>query len=300
MQIDLLILMMLGELLLITTVTSILLIVRALIKRKRDRMAIRQLLGRIKKDDERRTTETRGVAQSVYNLEGEALEKAVSHISRGEKLFYQTFMNLYLVHDATALQNLNVEFESAVEPYRALEIPKGSGGAGGGAIEEKAEANFNAEIERLKIENKRLSGELGTTMDTMSRMLNEFSLMFAGGAGSDLDKDKLRQMFEKHEAIVNAEQAAIAELDEPTDLDEVAVEEPEAIDEEAAVDLDDALGDWESEDLDSTVDEQMADAVADGVTEVVLDEPLESADEMESISHLAEELFADGDEGAVE
>ncbi len=58
------------------------------------------------------------------------------------------------------------------------------------------------------MENKRLSGELGTTMDTMSRMLNEFSLMFAGGAGSDLDKDKLRHMFQKHEAIVNAEAAA--------------------------------------------------------------------------------------------
>ncbi len=125
MQIDALVLMMLGELLLLTSVTSVFLIVRALIKRKRDRMAVLRLLSRIKKDDERRTVETREVAQSVYNLDGGALEKAVTHISRGEKLFYQTFMNVYLGRDATVLQNLNVEFESAVEPIVCLRSPRG-------------------------------------------------------------------------------------------------------------------------------------------------------------------------------
>ncbi len=125
LQIDLLVLMLLGELLLITTVTSLFLIVRALIKRARDRTAILQLQARIKKDDERRTAETRGVAQDVYHLNGTAVDKAVAGIDRGEKYFYQTFMNIYMARDAVAFQNLNVELEAAVEPYRPSKFTEG-------------------------------------------------------------------------------------------------------------------------------------------------------------------------------
>ena len=47
-------------------------------------------------------------------------------------------------------------------------------------------------MQRLKEENERLSDELRVTMDTMGRMLNEYSSMFAGGSGDNYEKARVQ------------------------------------------------------------------------------------------------------------
>jgi hypothetical protein len=64
---------------------------------------------------------------------------------------------------------------AALAPYYELE--------GGGIVVAQEQADEDtSELENLRAENQRLSDELSVTMETMSRMLNEYSTMFTGGS----------------------------------------------------------------------------------------------------------------------
>jgi DNA-binding ferritin-like protein len=80
-----------------------------------------------------------------------------------------------------------------VAPYRTLEPPLETASAASAS----GDINESAEMLRLQEENKRLSEEVRITMETMGRMLNEYSAMFAGGGSEELDKEKIKSMFEE-------------------------------------------------------------------------------------------------------
>ncbi len=188
-EINSLLLLTLGELLLVSSMVAILLLVSIALKKRRDRKAAATLISRIKEDNERRQEETKALLMG-YGIEGAALEELLVRVNREEMRFYQTLINLYLKRDAGELEVLHLAFEGATEPYRNLGIS-----AAGQLEADVGSADTTREIERLKDENKRLSDELRITMDTMGRMLNEYSSMFAGGDGGDLDKEKIADMF---------------------------------------------------------------------------------------------------------
>ena len=122
-EINTLLLMSLGELLLVTTAIAVVLVVLYFIKKRRDRSAATTLVARVKEDQERRQQETRGVLEKRFGIGGDYLDELVTKVVREEKRFYQTLINLYLKRDAGALENLHVAFEGATEPYRTLELP---------------------------------------------------------------------------------------------------------------------------------------------------------------------------------
>jgi hypothetical protein len=183
-------LMILVELLVVTTLASAVLIVLKILRERRDRAVAVLLVQRIKEDGPRRSVETKKLMQQKFGFDEDAAAEIAQKTGREEKKFYQGVINFYLRRDAVGFENLNIDFEAAVDPYRTLQPPGSGGDASTGEV---VAVNESDEIRRLKIENKRLTDEVGVTMQTMSRMLDEYSSMFAGGSADEMDKDAIIQ-----------------------------------------------------------------------------------------------------------
>ncbi|PLY11886.1 MAG: hypothetical protein C0631_18700 [Sedimenticola sp.] len=237
-------LMILVELLLLTTVVSVLFFIKALRNKRKDRMAAQSLVESIKKDDPRRLLETQNILTSRFGLSADAAEAAAKKISREERLFYQTFMKIYLNRDTLTLPNLNVDFEAAVAPYRSLELESGSQPVGSG--DSVAQGDQSEELQRLHDENERLSEELGITMETMARMLNEYSAMFAVDSVQTTAEPEAAKQPEPvvDEAKAETDESAVDPLDSDQEilLDDVIPEETSPpvseLDETLVADLD--------------------------------------------------------------
>ncbi len=163
------------ELLVVTTIVSVLLVVLTLISKQRDKKIAVELIEKVKEDGIRRVEETKKIMLNNFGFDENMAEEVAVQVGREERKFYQNVINFYLRRDARAFENLNISFEGAVDPYRSLKPPGLGGGSGGSQSESQ-------EIERLNKENKRLSEEISITMQTMGRMLSEYSAMFAEGA----------------------------------------------------------------------------------------------------------------------
>lgn len=189
-EVSRLLLMILGELLLLSIACAAVISFLYLSKQRRERSAIKQLIGRIKQDSSRRTDETREILQDHFGLSGASLEETVGKIGREEKAYYQTLIDLFLRRDIEALQNLNVDYERSVDVYRTMDLPAAaeSEQPAQGADQPDGSAD---ELELLKAENKRLADELQLTMNTMGTMLSEYTQMFAGGVDISLDREHL-------------------------------------------------------------------------------------------------------------
>ncbi len=215
--------MIMIELLAVTTIVSILLATLILVNKQRDKKIAAELIQKVKEDDMRRVEETNKIMLHNFGFEEDAAEEIAVQVGREERRFYQNVINFYLRRDARAFDNLNISFEGAVEPYRSLK-PPGVGGASGGAV------NESEEIERLNVENKRLSEEISVTMETMGRMLSEYSTMFGEGKDSAQGKDQpAKQAAEQDAKAEDAKEQDQADV-EATDSEAVAEEvtsEPE-------------------------------------------------------------------------
>jgi hypothetical protein len=228
MQIDPLLFLVMTELLLVTAGVSIGLAAIWFTRRQRDKKAAVVLVQRIKEDRARRKQETKDILIKRFGFSEDQVGELATTIDREEKRFYQVLINTYLQRDVSVFENLYIEYESAVDPYRVLEPPLQAAGTG----ETTGEYDESPELMRLQTENKRLSEEVRITMETMGRMLNEYSAMFAGGGSEELDKDKIKSMFQEQAASleekINAERAALG-LSEA----ESAQESPEESSEES-------------------------------------------------------------------
>ncbi|WP_428605586.1 hypothetical protein [Sedimenticola sp.] len=215
-------LLVIGEVLLLSVVYTGVVNFLAFSKRQRERAAIKKLIGRIKEDSSRRESETRKIMQERYGLSDNNLEEVVHKIAREEKMFYQTLIDVFVKRDAEAIQNLCVDYEGSVEVYRSINIPKkGESGDEGEVSEEHTE-----ELILLKAENQRLTEELQLTMDTMGNMLSEYTLMFAGGADVSLDREKMREILTPEVSGEATPEAAEAEDDF---IQRPSSEEPEQV-----------------------------------------------------------------------
>ncbi len=164
--------------LLIVLALGILLISRAS-QRRRDRKAAMHLVGVIKKNEAQRLEQTKEVLSRRFGLGGEVLEKTTHAMIKAEKLLYQRIINTYVKRDVTSLREMNIDVEANTEPFRNLEDPAGSAPSANLGDITGNEQDGNADA--LRAENQTLKQELQITMETMSRMLGEYSSMFTDG-----------------------------------------------------------------------------------------------------------------------
>jgi len=175
-EISSLLLLGIGEILLVTMVISAVLIFVIINGKSKDKTSAKVLVSRIKEDADRRLSETQKVMEEQYGFADEELKEIVAKIVRDEKVFYQNVINMYLKRDQKAFENMNVDFEGAVETYRTLEVPDRSTGDDESA---EAQASLQTEIESLK-------AELKITMNTMGNMLAEYAAAFSGEASASM------------------------------------------------------------------------------------------------------------------
>jgi hypothetical protein len=165
---------------------------------RRDRAAVARLVATVRAQMPERRAGARDLLARTGML-GQVLEDATGRIAGAEARLYEICANAYLGRDAVAVARLNEAVEAAIAPYRALRVaaPAEADVVVTQAVDDVAEAGIDpAEYQRLKDENQRLSVELQVTLDTMSRMLSEYSAMFAGGADAAIDRHKPREMFQ--------------------------------------------------------------------------------------------------------
>ncbi len=249
-----------GEIFLIFFVLLLVAWLRAGAARRRDNAAVSKLIATIRKSKGEREKTIEGFLNTNMGLQGEALEKFKVKLMREEARLLQGFADIYRKRDAVAAGQFFMTAEPALDAYHDL--------TAAGQAEASAAGDVDAgELEALRKENARLSEELSVTMDTMSRMLNEYSTMFSS----------TEQLSE--EAAVEA--ATEADIDAPVDAREVPQLDESELD----------IGEGDEAGLETDVIEDDFQANLEDSTEAVP----ESGDELEAQADI-DELVALSDQ----
>ncbi|MBV2090687.1 MAG: hypothetical protein KUF72_07340 [Candidatus Thiodiazotropha sp. (ex Ctena orbiculata)] len=165
--------MIIAEVMLGLVVLSGLLLLFTLLRKQRIRKAAHHLAERVQADKEKRSERLKKLLEEQYQLQSPQLDQTLHGIVQTEMTLYQNMLNGFLKDDQVYLQQIDVDVENLVLAYQAL---AGNVSGTGGSDDVSSD-----EVEALKAENARLAEELKVTMDTMGRMLNEYSTMFADG-----------------------------------------------------------------------------------------------------------------------
>ena len=252
-EINALVFMAMSELLVILLVVVVGMVIVAMKRRKNDQKAAEMLIDRVKKNRTARREKIRCLLNGKYQYQDEQLDQAVRDFSKIESGFYKKLIDLYLARAYKTVAKLDQEVEAITEPYFSLALPVVDVN---GVSEEESEC----EATRLRTANERLKEELAVSMNTLGRMLSEYSdclceeptLPTKGAAGglSPLLMNELigNAQTESGEAASSTTDESIEVsrdelLEIPDDLDEMEVEtaaESSAPDEPAqpAIDLD--------------------------------------------------------------
>ncbi|MCU7847774.1 MAG: hypothetical protein KZQ89_07145 [Candidatus Thiodiazotropha sp. (ex Lucinoma kastoroae)] len=164
-------------------ILSGLLVLFTLLRKGRIRKAAHHLAERVKSDKPKRLERLKTLLLDRFQYKDAELDQALHNIMQSEMLLYQNVINGFLKDDQVHLQQIDVDVENLVLNYQGLTLPEGIGSSS--PANAASTGSGSEEIVILKAENERLSDELRVTMDTMGRMLNEYSSMFSGGEDSD-------------------------------------------------------------------------------------------------------------------
>ncbi len=281
----------LWELVLLLLVVDVVIVVRFVTRRRREKASIERLVTLVRQNVERRKKETHDLLEKKYGYCDEKLEQTTKKIIREEKRIYQTLANLFTTRDSLAIENLMITFEEAVEPYRSLELPKvAEGGEADGE-----ERNNGTEMEQLKRLNQELSDELKVTMNTISRMLHEYSTIFSETGKDKNNQDDVAQLIVNDPALENGAQER-AQNDTADEVAGVAVSTGATAQE---VDMP-AEGSADDESLDSAALVGMFQEDDDASTQASTDEEetaASSTDVNASVAVLVEESGAEQENG---
>jgi hypothetical protein len=143
--------------------------------RRRDHAAIQALIARVRQERPQREQAIGQFLGTGLGYQDANLSENTTRLARAELHLLQRFAMLYRDRDADLAGRFDGDLNAMLDAYHALAASTVAGSAADAATP----AVDDAELEALRLENKRLSEELRITMETMSRMLNEYSTMFA-------------------------------------------------------------------------------------------------------------------------
>lgn len=272
-----------GEVLVGLLVLSGILTAVVLLRKGRIRKAAHQLAGRVQGDKPLRTERLKKLLSDRYGYGGNELEQTLHNISQAEMQLYQNIINGFLKDDQVYLQQLDVDVENLVLAYQLLKMPDGAAAR----VRDESPAGDDGELQRLQDENARLSEELKVTMDTMGRMLNEYSSMFSGGTGETYEPKDASEQVENESAETDApvEDPMLADAavwGALQDGGDIEIDIPEYSAEEAM-----SREPQSRRQSPSEVEEDAANAVDDEVSEII-DEVMGIADEMQQDEEMIE------------
>ncbi|MCG8090431.1 MAG: hypothetical protein JAY62_11830 [Candidatus Thiodiazotropha endolucinida] len=256
--------MIIAEVMLGLVILSGLLLLFTLLRKQRIRKAAHHLAERVQADKEKRTERLKKLLAEQYQLQSPQLDQTLHGIVQTEMTLYQNMLNGFLKDDQVYLQQIDVDVENLVLAYQAL---AGNVSGAGGSDDVSSD-----EVEALKAENERLAEELKVTMDTMGRMLNEYSTMFADG-DSGFPAEATAVAGQEASASSDQVQSAVAEAtEEPASAEAAAVAtEIDSDDDMVIPDMteeeltESSLSELEEESVETEIEEAV-EAVADSET----------------------------------
>lgn len=163
----------------------------------RDRRAINELVSRWASTRDTRKETLKSMLGSNYALSGPDLERTATELLNAEVRLVNIFSQVYLQRLADEAAVFDKSIGASVDVYHTL-----SGSSQTTTLEsvsepeevvEESTSTITEEVEdedelsHLRAENKRLTEELRVTMETMSRMLNEYSTMFASDGQQEVN-----------------------------------------------------------------------------------------------------------------
>ncbi|MCP5298521.1 MAG: hypothetical protein H6954_02335 [Chromatiaceae bacterium] len=213
-----------SELVLLLLVVLTVAFLRARAARKRDLKAAKTLIARIKNGKAERERALAHFLEHNMGMSGDALNQAKVALLRAELGVLKRFAGVYGQRQAGAAARFDDDLFAALESYQAL-----SGSTSSPQAQATEQGTDDAEVEMLRKENERLSDELRITMETMSRMLNEYSTMFAGGSVGEDTPISSRETEEVAEGaateeLQDDELSAMSERDASSDAAEADAE----------------------------------------------------------------------------
>ncbi|MCG7995110.1 MAG: hypothetical protein JAZ06_06800 [Candidatus Thiodiazotropha taylori] len=256
--------MIIAEVMLGLVILSGLLLLFTLLRKQRIRKAAHHLAERVQADKEKRSERLKKLLAEQYQLQSPQLDQTLHGIVQTEMTLYQNMLNGFLKDDQVYLQQIDVDVENLVLAYQAL---AGNVSGAGGSDDVSSD-----EVEALKAENERLAEELKVTMDTMGRMLNEYSTMFADG-DSGFPAEATAAAGQEASAPSDQAQSAVAEATaEPAPAEAAAVAtEIDSDDDMVIPDMteeeltESSLSELEEESVETEIEEAV-EAVADSET----------------------------------
>lgn len=161
--------------------------IRGVAQTRRDKQAMRQLIKRVRDKRNQRLDELRGQLGENLGIDGAKLEELAIRALQGEMYLYQKFAHVYAERQDASAGKFDIPMEELVSPYLSLKLE--SRQAAGAAVEDpdpgeisgemSSDKESDVELEVLRRENRRLQGELHIAMDSIGRMLDEYSSMLA-------------------------------------------------------------------------------------------------------------------------
>lgn len=256
-----------GELTFLMAGGLVLLLINRIIGKSKGKKSVTELMEKIRADREARKMDIRkGLA--AYGLKDEALEAKVVEIDKRERKFYHRIATMYQNRSDSMLATLNVALEGTTKPYYELDMQLEAPAEQAG--EQQLSGIDPAEMEALHKQNEDLQNELAVTMETIGRMLSEYSSMFGSEEAEGLDKDKIMEAFEVDESSEVSEEESDVEAAEKEIADDVEVVselDSEVEDLEVVTDLDEeepaaepALEDEDELDVDTLFETAQAEA----------------------------------------
>ncbi len=260
--------------------------------RRRDAKAAAALIARVKTAKPERAAAIEAFLTTRMGMEGSALAETKTAMLRGELTLLQRFAAIYKKHDAAAAARFDVDVVTALEPYFTLSA----------AANAADDPSSDEAIEILRDENKRLSDELKITMDTMSRMLNEYSTMFGDTDEAKVAAAVLGEASEEEPsggADATSDDLAfdsLADTDGPvaaaddSDDGDAAVEGLMAVEDPSGASVEPLVSDEDEAAVEVTLDEG-GDALLDGEVEIVAADGAAAEDEAQAEADLDSGLF---------
>lgn len=196
-QVDVLALIFWAELLGILAVLGGIAIFVFIRRSRKDRGAVRRLIEKIKQSERERTERLRNLLAESHHCPETELVDIAALLIRAENRFYKKLIALYVDRDEEALVRVGEALDALLGPYRDLLTRDSTAISGAGGREDgeqriaNADEALQAEIERVQEDNRRLSGELRVAMESMSKILSEYAIMYGSG---QKEKDELGRL----------------------------------------------------------------------------------------------------------
>jgi hypothetical protein len=262
--------LVLGEIMVGLIILSFLLLLFTLLRKGRIRKAANRLAERVQADKAKRTERLKSLLQDRYQMESPKLDQTLHGIVQTEMTLYQNMLNGFLKDDQVYLQQIDVDVENLVLSYQSL----------GAAVSGSTTSldGDGSELDHLRAENAKLSEELKVTMDTMGRMLNEYSTMFADGTESFMNT--ANQVDQSAAAQAQGES-----VDATTVLAEVETNEEDMV-----------IPDMTEQELTESALPETEDLSATMLADVTTDAVESTADTEEEVSEIIDEVMEIADE----